>query len=249
MLKCIAAAVFIEELSPIWSCMRVWMWTLSSWWITIIRAEDVWSRTRCHIPSAHPSDISTGADPTTVRALSFSNTLYVSRVSWTKRHSSSADVIQSVSVIHIASLLIFKSSWLTHLYTNTGARSRAHAHTAAPVCIGRSMQISPLDLTCSFISYQPVCKDNNQPVILIYSHSYQSWLLRAVYDHWQLVNMLSINGTKNMNEIWSRARDLWLWNLRLMMKICFIEMNVMMRERNCTIFASLNRSLTGVDVV
>lgn len=61
-----------EELSPILSCMRVLMWTRSSWWITIIRAEDVWFQTRCLIHSALQSDISTGADPTTVRALLFS---------------------------------------------------------------------------------------------------------------------------------------------------------------------------------
>lgn len=128
MLKCIVVAV---SLSPIWSCMRVWMWTLSSWWITIIRAEDVWSRTRCPIPSAHPSDISTGADPTTVRALSFSKTLYVSRISLTRVHSSLADLIQSVSVIHIGYWYLNSAGWPT--YTQT--RARAHAHTAASVCI------------------------------------------------------------------------------------------------------------------
>lgn len=55
-----------EELSPIWSCTRALTWTRSSWWITIIRAEDVWSRTRCLIRSALQSDISTGADPITL---------------------------------------------------------------------------------------------------------------------------------------------------------------------------------------
>lgn len=174
MLKCIVVAV---SLSPIWSCMRVWMWTLSSWWITIIRAEDVWSRTRCPIPSAHPSDISTGADPTTVRALSFSKTLYVSRISLTRVHSSLADLIQSVSVIHIGYWYLNSAGWPT--YTQTKLLS---AYS--------TMQISPLHWTRSFISYQPVCKENN----LISSHSY-----KAVYDDlWQLVN---INGTENMSEI------------------------------------------------